>query len=195
MADREGTEGTTWNALNSKRVFVSAEAAREGREGKTQPGGIFSRGLRLIKSFANLHTYTHSIRRAARSFATVGFGGRLCRDSYRYLRHPLQSGTLPVINRDLTCFFFFFLYISCRTTPVEDCPALNQLWGRVMDNGSGERERIERFFNQLPCLVVIFGIERIGMEVWKNMEIVIFVIFMILDLVINMTKFGRERKN
>lgn len=108
MADREGTEGTTWNALNSKRVFVSAEAAREGREGKTQPGGIFSRGLRLIKSFANLHTYTHSIRRAARSFATVGFGGRLCRDSYRYLRHPLQSGTLPVINRDLTCFFFFF---------------------------------------------------------------------------------------
>lgn len=33
------------------------------------------------------------------------------------------------------------------------------------------------------------------MEVWKNMEIVIFVIFMILDLVINMTKFGRERKN
>lgn len=68
-----------------------------------------------------------------------------------------------------------------------------------MDNGSGEREKIERFFNQLPCLVVIFGIERIGMEIWKkmwkNMEIVIFVIFMILDLVINTTKFGRERKN
>lgn len=38
MADREGTEGTTWNALNSKRVFVSVEAAREGREGKTNPG-------------------------------------------------------------------------------------------------------------------------------------------------------------
>lgn len=32
-------------------------------------------------------------------------------------------------------------------------------------------------------------------KMWKNMEIVIFVIFMILELVINTTKFGRERKN
>lgn len=62
----EGTE-----TLNSKRVLVSIG---EGGKRRTRGGGGESSAgrLRLIKSFANLHTYTHGNRRG--SFATVGFG-------------------------------------------------------------------------------------------------------------------------